>query len=213
MLRGMTDASNHDKFEPMNSERRPADDVDAVLAEGKSLGGFDIWRAGRERGMSDQKIRMAAGLIRGMTKTDALRAAGYVGSEGAALRSAASKAARSKQMQELLADAEKHKAGLPGRPLSDEEKLGELARLARSSNPQLRIRAIEAHSQLQEDLGLRSKQNFSPDRFDPVLTLLEIAALSPLCAQLADELARLNELEQEFASAKARGRQPARAGG
>ncbi|QWG16126.1 hypothetical protein KMZ68_13840 [Bradyrhizobium sediminis] len=194
----MSDKDDTDSAPSKSVAPRSHTDVDAIIAEGRAQqgGDFDAWKVGRSLGMSDQKIRMGIGLLTGMNATAAAKAAGYLG-EGNALRSAASKTARSKGMQSFLKAAADHRAGKPDAPLTDAEKLKELARLARSNNPQMQVRAIEAHTQLQEDMGMREK---APVDHDPVNTLREIAALSPLCAVVADELARIHGIN--FSSAQ-----------
>jgi hypothetical protein len=125
-------------------------DIDALLmACGKRYEGFDPWAVGRGLRMSDQKIRMGIALLSGLDATAAARQAGWT-SDGATLRSAASKAKSSKQMKQFLEMAAAYKAAPSKEPLTDEHKLAILAEIANTeANKQVRIWAIKGHSQLE----------------------------------------------------------------
>lgn len=174
-------------------------DVDAFIREACGalvLNGFEPLKAGRALGMSDKAIQFAVGLLQGRNATDALRAIGHKAG-GSVLRSAASKMARSPRVRKFLAQAAEHKAGLDNTPLDDDAKLKILAGLARSDNPAIQIRAVEAHRQQQNDIAARGRDGVTNP--DPLDTLRQIAVLSPLCATLADELARVHNIK--FSSA------------
>lgn len=165
-------------------------DVDALIQEsGVRLGAFDPVAEGKALGMKDRAIKFGLNLLAGMDQTAAARAAGFAG-DGSNLRSKAHKAANTKAMKRFMATAEKFKAGIVDGPLGDDEKLVILAKLSRSSNPAMQIRAIAGHEQLVTDLRRRSVDALTQST--PADTLTQIAKLGRLGAYLADELARVN---------------------
>lgn len=177
----------------LSDAARDSIDVDAVIREGRlELNGFDAYAIGHALRMDDRKIRMGLAILAGMEYSPAALAAGYSGNpKSGTFRSAASRKANSKQMKRFLQAAREFKAGLPERDLTDDDKLRELALLSRAGNPQLRIRAIEAHTALQEKMGRRRT---APVNEKPAEILRQIAAISPMCAFVAQELARVHRV-------------------
>ncbi len=176
----------------------------AIVADALARQGFDAFKVGVGRGLDARQVRFALGLHAGLEQWRAYAAAGFkpdVENPGKdnSFRSAASKAAKTKKIADFIdllnkARTEKSK---PLAPMTKAERLALLDNVARGHETATtqQMRAVMAGIELDERIAATA-----PDH-DPVATLTEIAALSPLCAQLADELARVNNIN--FSSAKA----------
>lgn len=162
-------------------------DIDAVLATfGGQFRNFDPWTVGRALGMTDRGIRFAVALVSGLNATRAALAAGYQGDpKDKNFRGAAARRAKGAKVVKFRKAAEEANKATDVKPLTDDEKLERLARGARSANDLTAKACIDAHTALQEKMGLRVPAEH------PVLdvneTLREIASISP---ELADCLAR-----------------------
>jgi len=188
------------------SNTPPEQPLDALLGGAEvDLGDFDPWQVGNSLGMSPKQIRYGIGLLSGKSDYLAAQAAGYT-QTGQDLRSGASKAKRTKQMQAFLQRAKDYKAGVVDRPLSQEERRRILAKGARGGNEQLAVRAVLADHEIAQS---EPKDNILGDPRD---TLLELIVLDPkMGAQLAgdsgialDDLKLSPEIKSEAAAHQAR---------
>jgi hypothetical protein len=101
-------------------------------------------------GASDLQTRFACCRVRGMTAVGSARAAGYTG-DNQTLRQAGSRAAQSTAVMNLLALAKVEAAGGDDGTVGVAEARRILSRLARGSDPNVRIKAIEGISKLDRD--------------------------------------------------------------
>src|SRR6516165_2928501 len=89
---------HHITRKPWNTEATEQVDIDKVLASSEvQLAGFDPWATGKALGRSERAVKFGLALLTGATKTASAKIAGFPG-DGAVLRSAASKAARTRSM-------------------------------------------------------------------------------------------------------------------
>lgn len=101
-------------------------------------------------GASDLQTRFACCRVRGMTAVGSARAAGYTG-DNQTLRQAGSRAAQSTAVMNLLALSKVEAAGGDDGTVGVAEARRILSRLARGSDPNVRIKAIEGISKLDRD--------------------------------------------------------------
>src|SRR5680860_935450 len=106
--------------------------------------GADWWRdSALLVGANEQQTKLACAQHRGCNQTQAASLAGYSGDkEDGSLRSAASRAVRGKAVKSLLALAEEADSDTPA-VLTSSQRLAILNQMARSGDPQIKLRAIE----------------------------------------------------------------------
>lgn len=139
------------------------------------------WAEGQDlTGASDLQVKFVKGLVMGLSKTAACRAAGYRG-EGAALRGHASRLAKSNKVRALLAWA---KAG-GGGPSDVPGDLNELKKIlwkhARGADKNHSIKATEVLHRL---AAAEQAEATRAEVDDPQATLQQISELSPVLAAL-----------------------------
>jgi hypothetical protein len=138
--------------------------------------GSAFWvEAQKTTGASDQQTRFACCRYRDMSATGSARSSGYVG-EGVTLRQAGSRAAKSTAVMQLLALASAEGGGSDGTVDAAEAKQI-LSRLARGSDPSVRIRALEALSKMDEAAKASAAEE---GPIDPIKTCSDIK--NPLLA-------------------------------
>lgn len=124
--------------------------------------GEDWWReAGAACHASEQQIVFALHRHKGMTATGAARAAKYAGDD-TTLRQAGHRAAHSTAVMGLLSMAKAATGKGPDGNVTMVEAKQILSRLARGSDPNVRIKAIESLSKIERDereLELRQAEN------------------------------------------------------
>ena len=101
-------------------------------------------------GASDLQTKFAACRYRGMTAVGSAKAAGYTG-DAAALRQAGSRAAQGTAVQHLMALGKAEARGDDNGHVGLEEARRILSRLARGSDPNVRIKALDSLSKLDRD--------------------------------------------------------------
>jgi hypothetical protein len=116
-----------------------------------------------------------------MTAVGAAKAAGYSG-DAASIRQAGSRAAKTTAVMNLLALAQAEQAGGDDGTVKGPEARRILSRLARGSDPSVRIRAVELLAKL--DREDREFQALTATKPDPIEELREIAKTSPEFAAL-----------------------------
>src|SRR5215472_9118667 len=113
--------------------------------------GRDWWfEAGANCGASEQQIIFAACRHKGMTATGAARVAGYAGDD-ASIRQAGHRAAHSTAVMGLLSMAKAETGQGPDGNVTMTEAKQILSRLARGSDPNVRIKAIESLAKIERD--------------------------------------------------------------
>lgn len=118
-----------------------------------------------------------------MSAVGSARAAGYAG-DADSIRQAGSRAAKSTAVMNLLALAQAEQAGGDDGTVKGPEAKRILSRLARGSDPSVRIRAVELLAKLEREE--REFQALTQTKHDPIEELREIAKTSPaFAAQLA----------------------------
>jgi hypothetical protein len=146
--------------------------------------GRAFWEeAQKTTGASDEQTRFAVGRFRGMSATGAARDAGYAG-EGVTLRQAGHRAAKSTKVMELLALASVE-GGIDG-TVDAKEARQILSRLARGSDPSVRIRALEALAKMDEAARgpIENYNLWRPDRYIVEWLTVFPAPFAPLVAGL-----------------------------
>jgi hypothetical protein len=144
--------------------------------------GSGFWEeAKKTTGASDMQVRFAACRHRGMTAVGSAKAAGYSG-DAASIRQAGSRAAKTTAVMNLLALAQAEQAGGDDGTVKGPEARRILSRLARGSDPSVRIRAVELLAKL--DREDREFQALTATKPDPIEELREIAKTSPEFAAL-----------------------------
>jgi hypothetical protein len=147
--------------------------------------GSGFWEEAKKTitGASDMQVRFACCRHRGMTAVGSAKAAGYSG-DADSIRQAGSRAAKSTAVMNLLALAQAEQAGGDDGTVSPQEARRILSRLARGSDPSVRIRAVELLAKLErEDREFRAQ---TATNHDPIGELRLIAQTSPeFAAQLA----------------------------
>ena len=101
----------------------------------------------KQCGAAERHAKFAAAKHRGATNTDAARTAGFGGGSEASVRSEGYRLARSNKINQLLALAAAEAGGGYDGTLTRSESKQILTGLARGSDPQMRIKAIESPSQ------------------------------------------------------------------
>ncbi|MCA1546312.1 hypothetical protein I6F36_05775 [Bradyrhizobium sp. BRP19] len=165
----------------------------------------DEWRGlAREARASELHLRFAVCKDRGCSDVEAAAQAGYTGTRDV-IKGSGHRAKKTRSVITLLALAERRKAELsitdPSAP-NREERRRLLGKLAKSRDPRVQQQAIDALNRMEDaDRAVQAAAYVDPD---PRNTLAEIAKLSPLCAQLADELARIHKIDFSSKAALAR---------
>jgi hypothetical protein len=175
----------------MRMDEQTADDFDwSPLGSG-------FWdEAQKTAGASALQTRFACARARGITAAGAARAAGYTG-DRQTIRQAGSRAAQSAAVMRLLALAQAEQAGGDDGTVSPAEARRILSRLARGSDPSVRIRAVELLAKLEREE--REFQAQTVTKHDPIEELRLIAQTSP---QFAALLAKDNGIPWDAVSAK-----------
>ena len=93
-------------------------------------------------GLSDKQFKFAMARLKGASRTQAAKVAGYAG-EDAQLRNAGSDAAKSDKVIAFLAWAQKSGAGVPDEPVDATELRKIMSRHARGDDKNASIRACE----------------------------------------------------------------------
>jgi hypothetical protein len=145
--------------------------------------GESWWReAGANCHASEQQIIFALHRHRGMTATGCARAAGYAGDD-ATIRQAGHRAAHSTAVMGLLSMAKAETGKGPDGNVTMDEAKQILSRLARGSDPNVRIKAIESLAKIERD-----EREFEARRQESGTSLhdeiREIAKISPELAEL-----------------------------
>jgi hypothetical protein len=136
--------------------------------------GEQWWRdAGAQFNASEQQIRFAVAKFAGMSNAGAARSAGY-GGEESSIRQSGYKAFRTTAVQNMLAFAAAESKGGVSGDVDSAESRRILSKLARGSDPSIRIRAIEMINKL--DVAERAVR--MPTR-TPAQISAEIIAMSP----------------------------------
>jgi hypothetical protein len=144
--------------------------------------GSGFWdEAQKTAGASALQTRFACARARGMTAAGAAKAAGYTG-DRQTIRQAGSRAAQSAAVMRLLALAQAEQAGGDDGTVKGPEARRILSRLARGSDPSVRIRAVELLAKL--DREDREFAALTAVTHDPLQELREIAKTSPQFAAL-----------------------------
>jgi hypothetical protein len=146
--------------------------------------GEAFWlEAQKTSGATDLQVRFACCRARGMTATGAARAAGYGGDDDN-IRQAGHRAAKSTAVMNMLALAQAETAGGDDGTVGPAEAKRILSKLARGSDPSVRIRAVELLAKLERED--REFQALTATKHDPIEELRIIAQTSPaFAAQLA----------------------------
>lgn len=133
--------------------------------------------AARQFGASDRQTRFAAAKFRNCSNTQAAREAGYQSAEPGQLRTTAHRLSKSNIVAKLLAfaAAESGGTGYDGNVSRDEAK-GILSRLARQSDPNIKIRACEQLAKFDEADRQSRAANKDPD---PENVARQILSCSP----------------------------------
>jgi hypothetical protein len=145
--------------------------------------GSGFWEEAKKTitGASDMQVKFACCRHRGMTAVGSAKAAGYSG-DADSIRQAGSRAAKSTAVMNLLALAQAEAAGGDDGTVSPQEARRILSRLARGSDPSVRIRAVELLAKLEREE--REFQATTVTRHDPIGELQLIAQTSPEFAAL-----------------------------
>jgi hypothetical protein len=159
--------------------------------------GSAFWEeAKKTTGASDLQVRFAACRHRGMTAVGSAKAAGYSG-DADSIRQAGSRAAKSTAVMAMVQLAQIEQAGGDDGTVSPQEARRILSRLARGSDPSVRIRAVELLAKLEREE--RESRALTVTKHDPIEELREIAKTSPEFAAL---LARDSGIPWDAVSAK-----------
>src|SRR5262249_2787142 len=147
--------------------------------------GPEWWsEAGKTCGASELQIRFACCRHKGMTAAGAAREAGYSG-DSDCIRQAGSRAAKTTAVIAMLAMAEAARRGGDDGNVTGTEAKSILSRLARGSDPNVRIKAIESLNKL-ETQEQEERTSKADEHREPAEILREIASISPeLAMQIA----------------------------
>jgi hypothetical protein len=144
--------------------------------------GYEWWQeAGANCHATQQQIVFALHRHKGMTATGSAKAAGYAG-DGPTIRQAGHRAAHSTAVMGLLSMAKAESGQGPDGNVTLIEAKQILSRLARGSDPSVRIKAIESLAKIERDereLEVRQAENGTDVRSE----IAEIAKLSPELAE------------------------------
>jgi len=130
--------------------------------------GEGFWlEAQKTTGATDQQTRFACCRHRGMTAVGSAKLAGYAGSD-VAIRKAGSQAAKGTAVTNMMALAAAEAAGGDDGTVGVAEARRILSRLARGSDPNVRIKAVEGISKLDRE----ERANRSPEpEADPQIVI------------------------------------------
>jgi hypothetical protein len=144
--------------------------------------GRDWWyEAGANCGATEQQIIFAACRHKGMTATGSARVAGYAGDD-ASIRQAGHRAAHSTAVMGLLSMAKAETGKGPDGNVTLVEAKQILSRLARGSDPNVRIKSIETLCKIErEERELELRQAEQPT--DIRQEIAQIAKISPELAE------------------------------
>src|SRR6516225_7352986 len=144
------------------------------------------WReAGATCGASEQQILFAACRHLGMTMTGSAKAAGYSGDQDS-IRQSGHRAAHSTAVMGLLAMAKAQTGQGPDGNVDMAEAKQILSRLARGSDPSIRIKAIESLAKIQRDEAeLETRQRESETDIHQ-----EIREVAKISVELAEAYAK-----------------------
>src|SRR5215467_9817741 len=144
--------------------------------------GESWWRqAGANCHATEQQIIFALHRHQGMTATSAARAANYAGDD-ATIRQAGHRAAHSTAVMGLLSMAKAETGQGPDGNVTMTEAKQILSRLARGSDPNVRIKAIESLAKIEREereLNMRQAESGTDIRQE----IAEIAKISPDLAE------------------------------
>ena len=123
-------------------------------------------------GATDLQVRFGCCRHRGMTAAGAARAAGYSGDDES-IRQAGSRAAKSTAVMNMLALAKAEAGGGDDGTVSPAEAKRILSRLARGSDPLVRIRALDSLSKIDKEERERAQADpaNAPDTLGRLLML------------------------------------------
>src|SRR5262245_12342470 len=125
-------------------------------------------------GATSLQARFAACRHRGMTATGSARASGYSGDK-VSIRQAGHRAAKSTAVMNLLALAKAESGEGPDGVVTGVEAKRILSRLARGSDPNVRIKALESLARMdREAREAAANQGFSHDEADSFAALVSI---------------------------------------
>jgi hypothetical protein len=143
--------------------------------------GESWWReAGANCHATSQQIIFALHRHKGMTATGAAKAANYAGDD-ATIRQAGHRAAHSTAVMGLLSMAKAETGKGPDGNVTMDEAKQILSRLARGSDPNVRIKAIESLAKIERDeRELEARQQESGSLHDEIR---EMAKISPELAE------------------------------
>jgi hypothetical protein len=129
--------------------------------------------AGKTTGATPLQVRFACCRHRGMTAAGAARAAGYSGDDDS-IRQAGSRAAKSTAVLNLLALATAESGGGDDGVVGTGEARRILSRLARGSDPNVRIKALDSLQKIEDRQRAERLQDDGPS--DPVETTRQLFA-------------------------------------
>jgi hypothetical protein len=130
---------------------------------------------------TDLQVRFCCARTRGMTASGAAKAAGYTG-DATTIRQAGSRAAKSTAVMNMAALAAAEGRGGDDGTVGPAEARRILSRLARGSDPSVRIRAVELLAKLERED--REFAAMTATKHDPIEELRLIAQTSPQFAAL-----------------------------
>jgi hypothetical protein len=136
----------------------------------------------KDTGADERQLRFACLRHRGCSQAESARQAGYPDDGEGSVRQAGWRAARTRVVTTLCALAvAEAKGGVEG-CVDAAEARRILTRLARGSDPSIKIRALEAIAKL-DATDLDREQAERANNFDPLFTLDELSKIDPLLAQ------------------------------
>ena len=145
--------------------------------------GEDWWReAGANCHASEQQIIFALHRHKGMTATGAAKAAQYAGNDDT-IRQAGHRASHSSAVVALLSMAKAETGKGPDGNVTMDEAKQILSRLARGSDPNVRIKAIESLAKIEKDERELQARQRAGELTDVRQEIAEIAKISPELAE------------------------------
>ena len=145
--------------------------------------GESWWReAGANCHATEQQIIFALHRHQGMTASGCARAAGYSGDD-ATIRQAGHRAAHSTAVMGLLSMAKAETGKGPDGNVTMDEAKQILSRLARGSDPNVRIKAIESLAKIEKDERELQARQRAGELTDVRQEIAEIAKISPELAE------------------------------
>lgn len=146
---------------------------------GNEPSSFNAQATAKMLGLSAKQLAWCLATLKGANQTAAARSAGYEGTPEQ-LRSAGSRIARSAKVQRFLELAALEGGDVGGATMDVEEQRRQLSKMARGTDKNSAIRAIEVLHRL--DLNERAAQEARDQNNDPKDCLEDIAAISPFIA-------------------------------